>query len=167
MAHGSAAHAGHPAPEATVRERCEGCWRLSFSATSHCLTGCAIGEVLGLAIATAAGWSAVPSIALAVVLAFFFGYLLALRPLLRAGLALGAAITAAIATDTVSIAVMEIIDNAIMLAMPGAMEAGLSDWFFWFSLAVALGVAFSVTWPVNYWLISRGVGHAQIHKYHR
>ncbi|MEX0801364.1 MAG: DUF4396 domain-containing protein [Dehalococcoidia bacterium] len=145
---------------------CQDCLRLAVRATTHCLTGCAIGEVAGLAIATALGWSVGPSIALAVVLAFFFGYSLAMWPLLRAGLALGAAISAALVADTLSIVVMEIVDNAMMLAIPGAMDAGLGDPLFWASLAFALAVAFSVTVPVNYLLIKRGFGQATIHQYH-
>ncbi len=140
--------------------------RLAISATLHCLTGCAIGEVLGLAIATQLGWEDLPSIALAVVLAFFFGYLLTLRPLLRSGLALGSALGVAFAADTVSITIMEIVDNAIMLLIPGAMDAGLTSILFWGSLAVALAIAFVVTVPVNRLLIARGRGHAVVHRYH-
>ena len=140
--------------------------RLAFSATVHCLTGCAIGEVLGLVIATALGWGDVPSIALAVVLAFFFGYALTLRPLLGGGLSLAQAARLAFAADTLSILVMEIVDNAVMLAVPGAMGAGLGNGLFWGSLAVALAVAFAAAYPVNRWLISRGRGHAVIHSHH-
>ncbi len=110
--------------------------RLAFSATAHCLTGCAIGEVLGMIIGTALGWSDLATIVLAIALAFFFGYSLTMLPLLRGGLALAAAIPLALASDTISIAVMEIVDNAIMLLIPGAMEAGLTDLLFWGSLAV-------------------------------
>lgn len=159
-------HAKHTTQTPTVTQRCERCWRIAFSATTHCLTGCAIGEVLGLAIASALGLRTMPSILIAVGLAFFFGYGLAMRPLLRSGFSLGAAIVAAIATDTISIAVMELLDNAIMVLIPGAMEASLGDLLFWGSLAGSLVVAFSVTWPLNYALISRGLGHAAIHKYH-
>src|SRR3712207_1255485 len=134
--------------------------RVAFSATAHCLTGCAIGEVLGVVIGTALGWGNVATIALAVVLAFFFGYLLTMLPLLRSGIALGAALPLAFASDTVSIAVMEIVDNAIILLIPGAMEAGLASFLFWGSLAFALAVAFVVAFPVNLYLISRGKGHA-------
>ena len=140
--------------------------RLAASATTHCLTGCAIGEVLGFVIGTALGWSALATIAIAVVLAFFFGYLLTMLPLLRAGVALGAAILLALASDTLSIAVMEIVDNAIVLSIPGAMDAGLTDALFWWSLAFALAVAWVVTFPVNRWLISRGRGHAVVHAHH-
>jgi hypothetical protein len=140
--------------------------RVAFSATVHCLTGCAIGEVLGVVIGTALGWSNLPTIALAVVLAFFFGYSFTMVPLLRAGLAFAAAIPLALASDTVSIAVMEIVDNAIILLIPGAMEAGLGDFEFWASLAFALLVAGAVAYPVNRWLIARGRGHAVVHAHH-
>ena len=140
--------------------------RLSFSATLHCLTGCAIGEVLGLVIGTALGWGNVATIALAVVLAFFFGYSLTMLPLLRSGLALGTAIPLALAADTLSITVMEIVDNAVMLVVPGAMEAGLASPLFWGSLAFALAVAFVAAFPVNRYLIARGRGHAVVHEHH-
>ncbi len=140
--------------------------RMAFQATAHCLTGCAIGEVLGLAIATALDLHDLPSILLAVVLAFFFGYGLTMRPLLRGGLALGVALRTAFAADTVSIAVMEIVDNAIILVVPGAMAAGLLDGLFWGSLVVALLIAFVVAFPVNRWLIARGLGHAVMHGHH-
>jgi Domain of unknown function (DUF4396) len=151
---------------ATPEGGCRGCVRLAFSATTHCLTGCAIGEVLGLVIANALGWSDLPSIALAVVLAFFFGYSLTLWPLLRAGVALGAAIGIAFAADSLSITVMEIVDNAIILAVPGAMDAGLDELLFWGSLVLALAVAFLPAFALNYYLISRGWGHAKVHQYH-
>jgi hypothetical protein len=140
--------------------------RLAASATTHCLTGCAIGEVLGLAIATALDWSNAPSIALAVVLAFVFGYLLTLGTLLRAGVALAAALGIALAADTLSIAVMEIVDNAVVLLIPGAMDAGLDSLLFWGSLAVALAIAWVAAYPVNYWLLGRGRGHALVHAHH-
>ena len=140
--------------------------RVAFSATLHCLTGCGIGEVLGLVMADALGWSTVPAIALAVVLAFFFGYSLTLRPLFRAGVALGTALGIAFAVDTLSITVMEIVDNAIILVIPGAMEAGIGSMLFWGSLALALAVAFVAAYPVNYWLLTRGRGHALMHEYH-
>ncbi len=140
--------------------------RLAFSATAHCLTGCAIGEVLGLVIGTILGWGIVATIALAVVLAFFFGYLLTMLPLLRSGLALGTVLPIAFAADTLSITVMEIVDNLIILVIPGAMEAGLTSLLFWGSLAFALAVAFVAAYPVNRWLISRGKGHAVVHDYH-
>ncbi len=140
--------------------------RLAFSATAHCLTGCAIGEVLGMVIGTALGWSDLETIALAVTLAFFFGYSLTMLPLLRSGLALGAVLPLAFASDTVSIKVMEIVDNLIMVLIPGAMDAGLDNVRFWGSLAVALLVAGAVAFPVNRWLIARGKGHAVVHAYH-
>ena len=141
--------------------------RLAFTATLHCLTGCSIGEILGLVIASWLGWGTAASIGLAVVLAFAFGYALAMRPLLASGLSLREAIRLALAADTVSIIVMEIVDNGIMLAIPGAMDGHLSDAMFWGSLAFALGVAFLVTYPVNRWLIGRGQGHALVHASHR
>jgi hypothetical protein len=140
--------------------------RLALTATAHCLTGCGIGEVLGLALATWWGWRDVPSIALAVVLAFCFGYSFTLVPLLRAGLSLRGAWSIAFAADTVSITVMEIVDNAVILVWPGAMEAGLADGLFWGVLALALAIAFVVTFPVNVWLIARGKGHAVAHGHH-
>ena len=140
--------------------------RLAFLATVHCLTGCAIGEVLGMIIGTALGWGNLATIALAVVLAFVFGYSLTMLPLLRAGLALGAAVPLALASDTISIAVMEIVDNAIMLLIPGAMDAGLTNLLFWGSLAVSLLIAGAVAFPVNRWLIVRGKGHAVVHAHH-
>ena len=140
--------------------------RLAFSATVHCLTGCAIGEVLGVVIGTALGWSTGATIALAIALAFLFGYSLTSLPLLRSGLALSAVVPLALASDTVSIAVMEIVDNLILLVIPGAMEAGLGDPGFWASLAVALLIAGAVAFPVNRWLIARGKGHAVVHAHH-
>lgn len=136
---------------------------LAFRATNHCLTGCGIGEVLGLVLATWWGWSDVPSIALAIVLAFFFGYLLTLVPLLRAGTALGVAVGIALVADTLSITTMEIVDNAIIVLWPGAMDAGLGDALFWGSLAIALAVAWGPTFLVNRALIARGKGHARAH----
>ena len=140
--------------------------RLAFSATVHCLTGCAIGEVLGVVIGTALGWSDAATIALAIVLAFFFGYTLTSLPLLRAGMALGAVIPIALASDTISIAVMEFVDNAILLVIPGAMDAGLDEIGFWAALAFALLVAGAVAYPVNRWLLARGKGHAVVHQHH-
>jgi hypothetical protein len=140
--------------------------RLAFSATAPCLTGCAIGEVLGLVIGTILGWGNVATIALAVVLAFFFGYSLTMLPLLRSGLALATVLPIAFAADTLSITVMEIVDNLILLIIPGAMEAGLTSLLFWGSLAFALAVAFVAAFPVNRWLIARGRGHAVVHQYH-
>jgi hypothetical protein len=143
-----------------------GLTRLAVSATLHCLTGCAIGEVLGMVIGTALGWSDGATIVLAVILAFLFGYSLTIAPVLRTGLPLRAALGVAFAADTLSIAVMEIVDNAVILLVPGAMEAGLTSLLFWGSLAFALVVAFVVTVPVNRWLIERGRGHAVVHRMH-
>jgi hypothetical protein len=140
--------------------------RTAFSATLHCLTGCAIGEVLGIVIGTVLGWSTVATIALAIVLAFFFGYGLTMLPLLRSGMALGAALPLAFASDTLSITVMEIVDNLIIVVIPGAMDAGLGSLLFWGSLAFALAVAFVAAFPVNRYLISRGKGHAVVHMHH-
>ena len=140
--------------------------RVAFSATAHCLTGCAIGEGLGLVIGTILGWGTFATIVLAIILAFFFGYLLTMLPLLRSGLALGTVLPLAFASDTLSITVMEIVDNLIILVIPGAMEAGLRSLLFWGSLAFALAVAFVAAFPVNRWLIARGKGHAVVHEYH-
>jgi hypothetical protein len=140
--------------------------QLAFSATLHCLTGCAIGEVLGMVIGTGLGWSDAATIVLSVALAFLFGYSLTLRPLLASGLAFAAAARLALAADTLSITVMEIVDNAIMLAIPCAMDAGPRSALFWGSLVVALSIAFVAAFPVNYWLIRRGRGHAVVHQHH-
>jgi hypothetical protein len=140
--------------------------RLAFSATVHCLTGCAIGEILGLVIASALGWADLPSVLLAIVLAFAFGYGLTMRPLLASGMRVRPAGRLAIASDTLSIATMEIVDTAIVLAIPGAMAAGILDPLFWASLTVALLIAGVVAYPVNRWLISRGRGHAVLHADH-
>lgn len=159
MDHAHHAHHSHPeqpGPSLT---------RTAWSATLHCLTGCAIGEVLGMVIGTALGWGNGATIALAVVLAFFFGYLLTLRPLL-ARMSFRRAAKLALAADTASITVMEIVDNAIMLVIPGAMAAGLASPLFWGSLAFALAVAAVAAFPLNRWLISRGRGHAVVHAHH-
>jgi hypothetical protein len=140
--------------------------RLAVSATIHCLTGCAIGEVLGMVIGTGLGWSNARTIAISVVLAFIFGYALTMLPLLRSGLQFAGAARLALAADTASITIMEIVDNAIMLAIPGAMHAGLRSPLFWGSLAVALLVAGATALPVNRWLIARGRGHAVVHDHH-
>lgn len=137
--------------------------RVAFSATAHCLTGCAIGEVLGMVIGTALGWSNVATIALAVALAFLFGYSLTMLPLLRSGMALAAVLPLAFASETLSITVMEIVDNLVMVAVPGAMEAGPTSLLFWGSLAFA--VAFVAAFPVNRYLIARGKGHAVVHQH--
>lgn len=136
---------------------------VALSATLHCLSGCALGEVAGMAIGTALGFSDLGTIALAVALAFLFGYTLTSIPLLRAGLALSAVVPIALAADTLSIAVMEVVDNAIMVVVPGAMESGLGDVLFWGALSFALAVAGAVAFPVNRWLIARGRGHAAVH----
>jgi hypothetical protein len=149
-----------------AHEHHSGTWRTAISATLHCLTGCAIGEILGMVLATWWGWADVPSILLAVVLAFFFGYLLTFTSVRRHGLTPRAAIRVAFAADTVSIAVMEVIDNGFMVAVPGAMDAGLVDLLFWSSLVASLAIAFVVTVPVNRWLIGRGQGHAVVHSMH-
>ena len=140
--------------------------RLAAQATTHCLTGCAIGEVLGMVVGTALGWADFPVIVLSIVLAFIFGYSLTLQPLLSSGMALGAAAGLAFAADTLSITVMEIVDNGIMLLIPGAMDATLDNALFWMSLALSLGIAWVIAFPVNRWLIARGRGHAVIHGSH-
>ena len=164
---------GHHAHASAAREESHGSHhtgqslnQVAFSATVHCLTGCAIGEVLGMIIGTALGWGDFQTIALAVVLAFLFGYSLTMLPLLRSGLGLAAAIPVALAADTISITIMEIVDNAIMLLIPGAMDAGLDNVRFWGSLAIALLIAGAAAYPVNRWLIQRHRGHAVVHEYH-
>ena len=153
-------HAGHEHGRETVS------WSIALSATLHCLTGCAIGEVLGMVIGTALGFSDWETVALAVTLAFVFGYSLTIAPVLRTGLPLRAALGVALAADTVSITVMEVVDNLGMLLIPGAMEAGLTSWLFWGALAASLAIAFVITVPVNKALIARGKGHAVVHAYH-
>jgi len=138
----------------------------AWSATLHCLTGCAIGEVLGMVIGTALAWGNLPTIVVSVVLAFLFGYSLTIRPLLASGMALGAAARIALAADTASITVMEIVDNAVMLVVPGAMGASLASPLFWGMLAVSLALAAIAAFPVNRWLIARGRGHAVVHAHH-
>jgi len=152
-------HSGHGATAPSLN-------RLAASATTHCMTGCAIGEVLGLVIASRAGWGAAASIAVAVVLAFAFGYALTMLPLLRSGISPRRAAGLALAADTASIAVMEIVDNALMLAIPGAMDAGPGDPLFWGSMALALAAAWAAAFPLNRWLIARGGGHAGVHARH-
>jgi hypothetical protein len=141
-------------------------WSTAVSATLHCLTGCAIGEVLGMVIGTAFGWHNVPTIVLSIALAFVFGYALTMRGVLRAGVGFRQALRVALAADTVSILVMELVDNGVLVVVPGAMDAGLASWLFWAALAFALAVAFVVTVPVNRWMIGRGRGHAVVHEYH-
>jgi hypothetical protein len=140
--------------------------RSAIQATLHCLTGCAIGEVLGMVLATALGWGNTASIAVSVALAFLFGYALTIRPVLRAGVPVRRALRLAGASDTISIATMEVVDNAFLLVVPGALAAGLSDGLFWWSLTLSLVIAFVVTVPVNRALIARGRGHAVIHELH-
>lgn len=152
-------HGSHPAGRDST-------WQTAISATLHCLTGCAIGEVLGMVLATWWGWSNVPSIVLAIVLSFFFGYLLTFTSVRRHGLSVAGAIRVAVAADTVSILVMELIDNAFIVVVPGAMDAGLVDLLFWSSLAASLVIAFVVTVPVNRWMIGQGRGHAVVHSMH-
>jgi hypothetical protein len=142
-------------------------WSTAAQATLHCLTGCAIGEVLGMVIGTAIGPHNAATVVLSIVLAFVFGYALTMRGVLRAGVDWRAAFKVALAADTVSIALMEVLDNAVIVAVPGAMDAGLTSALFWGSLAFSLVVAFVLTTPVNRWMISRGRGHAVVHLYHQ
>ncbi len=141
-------------------------WGMAVQATLHCLTGCAIGEVLGVVIGIALGWPTLPTVALAIVLAFFFGYLLTMRGMLRAGVEFRRAVRIALAADTASIAIMELVDNAVVVGIPGAMAAGLTSALFWGSLALSLAAAFAVTLPFNKWMIGRGRGHAVVHDHH-
>jgi hypothetical protein len=140
--------------------------RVALQATLHCLAGCAIGEILGMVIATALGWGNVATIAISVALAFLFGYSLTLRPVLRAGVPFRRAARLALASDTLSIATMELVDNGFVLLVPGALAAGLGDGLFWWSLLASLGIAFAAAFPVNRWLIGRGKGHAVLHEVH-
>jgi len=156
----------HAAAHAHHDHAAQASWTMALSATLHCLTGCAIGEVLGMIIGSALGWSNGATIALSIALAFVFGYSLTSMPLLRSGMALAVVIPIALATDTVSIAIMEVVDNAMMLVIPGAMDAGLDSFRFYAALTAALIIAGSAALPVNRWLISRGKGHAVIHRYH-
>ena len=148
-------------------ETTDSLWRQAMAATLHCLTGCAIGEVLGMVVGTALGWHDLATVVLSVALAFVFGYALTARSVLRAGLPVAVAMGVAFAADTVSITVMEVVDNALMLLIPGAMDSGVTSAIFWGALAVSLVVAFVATVPVNRWLISRGRGHAVVHAFHR
>ena len=141
-------------------------WRMAAQATLHCLTGCAIGEILGMVIGTAAGLHNAATVVISIVLAFVFGYALTMRGVLRAGLPVRQALKVALAADTVSIAVMELIDNTVMVGVPGAMDAGLGQILFWASLGLSLVLAFVLTTPVNRWMIGRGKGHAVVHAYH-
>lgn len=161
------AHTDHAAHADRTAHTAHGStWQMAALATLHCLTGCAIGEVLGMLVGTALGWGNLGTMVLAIVLAFVFGYSLTMRGVLRAGLDLRAAFGVALAADTVSIIFMELADNGTILVFPGAMDATLSDALFWVSLALSFVVAFSVTTPVNKWLIGRGKGHAVVHQYH-
>ncbi len=139
---------------------------VAFMATVHCLTGCAIGEILGMTLGTIFNWPNIETIIVSVILAFFFGYSLTMMPLLKSGLSLRKALPLSFASDTMSIAIMEIVDNAIMYFIPGAMDAHITSILFWGSLVFALAVAFIFAYPVNYWLISRGKGHAVVHSAH-
>ena len=141
-------------------------WAMAAKATLHCLTGCAIGEILGMVVGTALSWGNVPTMILAIALAFVFGYSFTLLAVRRAGLDLKTALKVALAADTVSIAVMELVDNAIIAITPGAMDAHLSEGLFWYALLGGFAVAFLITTPVNKWMIGRGKGHAVVHAYH-
>ena|SRR5690242_3722617 len=162
----TAPHAAHDAPLEGVRPKAGSLNRLAFSATVHCLTGCAIGEVLGMLLSTWWGWPPVPSIALAVVLAFGFGYGLTSLPLLRSGMSVRQAAPLAFASDTASIATMEVADNLFIALVPGALAAGLDSALFWWSLIVSLLIAGAVAFPLNRRLIARGKGHAVVHAHH-
>ncbi|MWA10585.1 DUF4396 domain-containing protein [Streptomyces sp. BA2] len=173
MQHGHDTHEGHGTHAEHAHHGHEGhhgmgkvSWRTAAQATLHCLTGCAIGEVLGMIIGTALGWGNVQTMILAITLAFFFGYALTLRGILKAGVDFRTAFRVALAADTLSIAVMELIDNGVIAFWPGAMDAHLSDPMFWWILAIALAAAFVITVPVNKWMIGRGKGHAVVHQYH-
>ncbi|MFD2685417.1 DUF4396 domain-containing protein [Streptomyces phyllanthi] len=161
--HGQAGQAGQTAHHGA---QAGASWPMAVKATLHCLTGCAIGEILGMVIGTALLWGNVPTMVLAIALAFLFGYSFTLFAVRRAGLSLKSAIRVALAADTISIAVMEFVDNAIIALTPGAMDAHLSDGLFWSALLGGFGVAFLITTPVNKWMIGRGKGHAVVHAYH-
>ncbi|WP_030242290.1 MULTISPECIES: DUF4396 domain-containing protein [unclassified Streptomyces] len=166
--HDHAAHEahGHTGRTADRAAHAGASWATAVKATLHCLTGCAIGEILGMVIGTALLWGNVPTMVLAIALAFLFGYSFTLFAVVRAGLPLKSAIKVALAADTVSIAVMEFVDNAIIALTPGAMDAHLSDGLFWSALLGGFAVAFLITTPVNKWMIGRGKGHAVVHAYH-
>ncbi|MET7858954.1 DUF4396 domain-containing protein [Streptomyces sp. NPDC005318] len=162
-----ASHAGHSAHTGrTAHTPGRADWPTAARATLHCLTGCAIGEILGMVVGTALGWGNAETMVLAIVLAFAFGYALTLRSVLTAGMDFRTAFRVALAADTLSIAVMELIDNGVIALWPGAMDAQLADALFWGALAVSLAIAFVVTTPVNKWMIGRGRGHAVAHRYH-
>ncbi|MFG3209026.1 DUF4396 domain-containing protein [Streptomyces tendae] len=141
-------------------------WATAMRATLHCLTGCAIGEILGMVVGTALMWGNAPTMVLAIALAFVFGYSFTLFAVVRAGVSMKTAVKVALAADTVSIAVMELVDNGIIALVPGAMDAHLSDSLFWYALLGGFAVAFVITTPVNKWMIGRGKGHAVVHAYH-
>jgi hypothetical protein len=164
MEHHASSHASHGHPGGSGTQQSLN--RLSVSATLHCMTGCVLGETVGLVVATALGWGHVASIALAVGLAFLFGYALTSLPLFRAGLTLGAVVPIALATDTVSITIMEVIDNAFMVAIPGAMDSSLDDLLFWAPMLGGFAIAFPFAFLANRWLLARGKGHALVHQYH-
>ncbi|MFF3815353.1 DUF4396 domain-containing protein [Streptomyces bluensis] len=166
MEHGTYAHDSHAHHSHEGHTSGATTWGTAAKATLHCLTGCAIGEILGMVIGTALAWHNVPTMILAIVLAFVFGYSLTLYAVTKAGLPLRAAIGVALAADTVSIAVMELVDNGVILLVPGAMDAHLADALFWWALALAFAIAFLATTPVNKWMIGRGKGHAVVHQYH-
>ena len=140
--------------------------RLAIAATTHCLIGCVIGEVLGMAIATAFGWPNGVQIALAIGLAYLFGFGLTAMPLVRGGLAAGAVISTALAADTVSITIMEAIDNLTVVLIPDALDAGLGDFLFWGSIAAGFAIAYPFAFLANRYMIARGKGHAVVHEYH-
>ncbi|MGW6686842.1 DUF4396 domain-containing protein [Streptomyces sp. NPDC054961] len=172
--HGHGEHHGHdehhhhegPGGHAGGHGTAKVSWATAARATLHCLTGCAIGEVLGMVIGTALGWGNLPTTVLAIALAFFFGYALTVRAIRASGVDFRTAVRVALAADTLSIAVMELIDNGVIVLWPGAMDAMLSDALFWIALAISLALAFVVTTPVNRWMIGRGKGHAVVHQYH-
>ena len=157
---GQAGHDGHGGSAGPVP------WAMAAQATLHCLTGCAIGEVLGMVIGTSLGLHNLATVVLSIALAFVFGYALTMRGVLRAGLPFRQALGVALAADTISIAVMEVVDNGVILVVPGAINAGITSGLFWISLAASLALAFVVTTPVNRWLMGRGKGHAVVHAYH-
>jgi hypothetical protein len=164
--HSHAEHSHHAASATSQPDASRALNRLAFSATLHCLTGCAIGEVLGMVIGTALGWSNLATIGLTIGLAFVFGYMMTMLPLLRSGMAWAAAARLALIADTASITIMEIVDNAVMLVIPGAMDAPLNSALFWGSLAISLVIAGAAAFPVNRYLITRGRGHAVVHQHH-
>jgi hypothetical protein len=162
MEHVMAQHTADQAADQAVGSR----RRLALAATLHCMTGCAIGEIAGMVLGTWMGLGMLQTVALAVTLAFITGFGLTMIPLIRSGMAAGAALRIALAADFISVTVMEIVDNLVMVAIPGAMAAGPGDWFFWASMSVALAAAFVIAYPINLWLIGRGKGHAVVHRLH-